>query len=408
MESKKLTITLAIILTTGGIYYGYSEYYSPSTETSQVDDLADIEDPNTSQAQAETDEGATLDQNTSEEGDTITTDREIKGRNNTQTDTERQGITITTDNIVAGEPVRVTVYTEEGERLEEEPVYVNGNQVGETRHTGALVFEAPNTDEITVGAADFESVTRTVRQNDTEQTETSENPEISLEYPDRETVETLNDETNIVFEYSVGDRANAEQTTITLENDEGEEIDSHTRATDSHTTFKYEFENLAASQEGETYIWSISTEQNEVKESTSFDLEIVDPEADLELVDETELADGEVEFDYYADSDVEAEIEIEVLADEKMERTWAQCNYDNEELEEETISYEDGEKSTEFSIDILGGQTLDTEFNKTLKISGDYRWEGGIRNEEGILLDSARSQTFTVTDQPAEDTEDRC
>ena len=126
------------------------------------------------------------------------------------------------------------------------------------------------------------------------------------------------------------------------------------------------------------------------------------------MVDGTELGDGEVEFNYHAESEVSGEIQIDIEADEEMSRTWMQCDGEGN-LQEETITYDGGDTVAEFSTGILGGQTLDTEFQEILNIAGDYRWNGEINSDEDETeLASAGPDHFTTTSQAPEDTEEDC
>lgn len=231
-------------------------------------------------------------------------------------------------------------------------------------------------------------------------------PVISLDSPNQgETIETFEDETDVEFEFTVEDRGDASEITLEIEEIRHE----YTRPVTSGQIYMHEFEDIPASEEGETYTWSVSTESNEFEESTSFELEIVEPGAILNLNDETELGDGEVEFNYFAESDVEAELEIEIIADEELSRTWDQCN-ESGNLEEETVSYDDGETVRSFDMGIFGGQKFeDADFTEILIIEGEYSWRGEITAvEENRVLDSAGLQTFVTTDQPEEDSEEDC
>ena len=291
------------------------------------------------------------------------------------------------------------------------------NAGGNTIQTN-LLNEGQNDfeEEITVPEGEFNTLIEVDQAGETFTSETHTvtsglvdgEPEFVLNSPDGETIETFDQQTDVEFSYTVEERGWAEEASIVLEDEEGNEIDSHTHSITSGETYNYEFEDIPASEDGETYTWTVTDEDEEVSESTNFDTQIVEPDADLELVSHDGETDNYDTFDYFAESDVEANLEIEVQADENMERTWMQCD-DDGNLEEETISYDEGETITNLSTGILGGQTLDNEFTETLNIAGDYQWNGEINSDEdGNQLASAGPQTFTTTEQTPEDTADDC
>lgn len=103
--------------------------------------------------------GAGLNQE-ADDGEVIGGGREIKGRNNStgdvESDDEEQGeaypdgIVISSD-LVAGEKARLVLY-DDGDRLTDRQVYLDGEEIGRTLQTGALTFEVPHEEEIELSA----------------------------------------------------------------------------------------------------------------------------------------------------------------------------------------------------------------------------------------------------------------
>lgn len=335
------------------------------------------------------------------------TEREIQSFSWTinETELEESGSSITESFEEAG-VYEITVAAEKEELQDEASIEINVFETEEELDEEGAEEQEQESDEDESDEEDSQDQDEDTGEESEDEEDEFQEPVISLDMPeDGETIETFEDKEDIEFEFTVEDRGDASEITLEIE-ETGHE---YTRPVTSGQIYMHEFEDIPASEEGETYTWSVSTESNEFEESTSFELEIVEPGAILNINDETELGDGEVEFNYFAESDVEAELEIEIIADEELSRTWDQCD-ESGNLEEETVSYDDGEAVRSFDMGIFGGQKFeDADFTEILIIEGEYSWRGEITAvEENRVLDSAGSQTFVTTDQPEEDSEEDC
>ena len=230
--------------------------------------------------------------------------------------------------------------------------------------------------------------------------------QITLDSPkDGETIETFENETEVEFEFTVEDRGDASEITLEIEETEHQ----FTRPISSGETYNYEFEDIPASEEGETYIWALSTEEGEVSESVNFDLEIVEPEFTIDISSpqhEDQIGHYEVEFEYLAESDVDAEIQARTYAEEDMERTFELCVEGS--LEQQTISYDEGDQVHEYDTSIFSDQTLDADFERTHDIQGEYSWEMEISADEEVQKSSQNKKYETQDEPDLDESEEDC
>lgn len=142
--STSLTAVLTVLAVLGLGYYG-TDYVLDDQGLSE-EDLENANDSNTPGVNQETGDG-----------DTLGEEREIKGRDSNDSENESgeessneelDGIVMSSD-PVAGENTRIALY-DEGSRVTGETVYLDGEEIGETSQTGALTFEVPNKEEITI------------------------------------------------------------------------------------------------------------------------------------------------------------------------------------------------------------------------------------------------------------------
>ena len=200
-------------------------------------------------------------------------------------------------------------------------------------------------------------------------------PEFILNSPDGETIETFDQQTDVEFSYTVEERGWAEETSIVLEDEEGNEIDSHTHSITSGETYNYEFEDIPASEEGETYTWTITDEDEEVSESTNFDTQTVEPEVEIFSVDHNVLENGyEVEFEIDFISEDESEIFAEI------------------EDNSGDVVYEYG------PIPALGDEVF--EFSNNFEDPGEYEWYAGIEYDRSIGDESEVLEFETTESAP--------
>ncbi len=166
---------LAIVITVGAILaVTTAGYYGSDMLLGGEDSLL-----------APTDENNSATEQASGQDNVLSENREIKGRDDQDAETEegvsadttsKDGIIISS-NLVAGKNARIVIY-DGGNRVTGETVYLNGEEIGETSQTGALTFEVPNKEEITVEAS-YDSITETVE---------GYAPEISMSFSFSDTV----------------------------------------------------------------------------------------------------------------------------------------------------------------------------------------------------------------------------
>lgn len=243
-----LTVFLATIAILGLIYYSYDDVFS-----------------------SEAPEG--FDENTSnnmiqetEDGQALGEEREIKGRNGSENQDnesqveEKDGI-VNSSRPVAGEKFRIVVY-DEGDRVTAEPVYLDGENIGETSNTGALTFEVSNVPEITLAVAGFEesfdvSVNREEPRIDI--TQPKENSQIQLEQE--------NSEINFAADIFITEQEGTAR--ISLNN---EEINTQSLEAGENSL------NIAQPLEPGKHTWTINVQTEQFKTEKTASFQVTEPE----------------------------------------------------------------------------------------------------------------------------------
>lgn len=260
--------------------------------------------------------------------------------------------------------------------------------------------EFTTTAEIDQGGQTYTSETKTVTAGMTN------TPDIQLVSPsDGGSVSTFDNQTEVTFEYQVNDKGWSESADLVV----NDQIKAERQLYSLEST---QTETVTLDS-GETYNWQVTYEGDQQGSTDTRTLDVVqeEPDATVNLNSPTEgetINDYQVNFDYMISSDVNGQFTAEIVADEDMSRTWMQCDGSGN-LQEETISYSEGEVVDAFEISIAGGQTIDNTFDQTLNIAGDYRWNGEIvADSDGSVIGSSGPKTFTTAEQPPEDSSGDC
>ncbi|EHK02275.1 PKD domain containing protein [Candidatus Haloredivivus sp. G17] len=254
--------------------------------------------------------------------------------------------------------------------------------------------------EIDQGGQTYTSGTKTVTAGITN------TPDIQLVSPaDGGSVSTFDSQTEVTFEYRVNDKGWAESADLVV----NDQIQAETQLYSQEST---QTETVTLDS-GNTYNWQVTYEGSQQGATNTRTLDVVqeEPDATVNLNSPTggvTINDYQVAFDYQISSDVSAQFTAEIIADEEMSRTWMQCD-GNGNLQEETISYSEGDVVDTFEISVLGGQTIDNSFEESVNIAGDYRWNGKIiADNDGSVIGSAGSEGFNTNDQAPEASSSDC
>lgn len=293
----------------------------------------------------------------------------------------------------------------------------------------ALLNEGQNDfeEEITVPEGEFNTLIQVDQAGETFTSNThtvtsglvDSEPEFVLNSPDGETIETFDQQTDVEFSYTVEERGWAEEASIVLEDEEGNEIDSHTHSIDSGETYNYEFENIPASEDGETYTWilELTDEGQKTDKSAEFTTEKTEPEY---LVNQETPEDGQTVTDSYDsilietyyETDTYGELQIEVEAAEDGSHTWQVCDEEGGEeggeedegpCEDQTVSHNEGDTVHTDSTTILKGQERTHETSIILVVAMEYRWQAQIINEDGDTVEQTGYSYFETQNQPEDE-----
>lgn len=199
-----------------------------------------------------------------------------------------------------------------------------------------------------------------------------EDPELNIISPDGTTVETFDEQEDVEFQYEVETLGWMDRIHIELQDSDGDVIREHNHST-SQEQHEYIFEDIPASESGEKYTWTISTEEGEVEESASFDLEIVEPEFEIERVGEQVNNGYEAELEFDVVSDLSAEIDVEI---------WN---------EEETIY--------DFTLETTDDTQATFNPNRDMPESDEYFWDAEMIFE-GETRDTTEEGRFETTEVP--------
>lgn len=226
-------------------------------------------------------------------------------------------------------------------------------------------------------------------------------PVVNLISPEEgQTIEIIEGE-DIEFTFQVENKGWADTANLKLN---GEQQDTTTILEEQQYT-------LATDLTEGTHDWGIETtgsDQTQTTETQQVTVTYKEPETEITLSspeDGENINDYEVTFDYQAYSEVNAEFNAEIQADENMERTWDQCQ-DDGTVQQETISYDEGETITTYESSLNSDQNLDSTFEESLNIAGDYTISKAIEADTEQLENV--QNTFTTTEGAPEDTEEDC
>lgn len=304
-------------------------------------------------------------------------------------------------NLTAEEYSTVRIW-QEGETVEGESIYLNGDSIGQTDEDGSVYFEVPNVQEATISTdLDLEEITETVQGYE------NRTPEFTINSPSEgQTIETFDNETEVSFNYTVEDKGWADNATIEIQ----ETGDSYTRPISSGETYGDNFNPvLEASDAGEEYSYSLELydEDRTTSKTAPFSVQIVEPQGVVSLDSPRGDTSNYDTFDIYLQADVAATFSARIKSQEDMQRTWMQCDGEGD-LVEETVTYSEGEIVGDYQTDLIAGQEIDTDFTQVMVIKGNYTWSGELQSEEDGMLVQKSPVSFKTLEEPDGDTQEDC
>jgi len=242
------------------------------------------------------------------------------------------------------------------------------------------------TEEITLSTGEYETYIQLNQNGETYKSETItldveeqiEQPEFTLDSPnDGETIETFDEETDVEFEFTVEDRAWAEEAKIKIEQTQNQ----NTRLISSDQKYIEDF-NLESSEEGISYDWIVTLkhEDSQVSSEKSFNLIKESPQFSI-FEQSEEVRENGYEVDFYLEFEADSTSEITAY-------------YIDDQGQEEMMSSEYiDEDSSEF------------EFSHFFDSEGEYSWYILVEDlESGEVIKESDTSSFEITEEDDGDT----
>lgn len=229
-------------------------------------------------------------------------------------------------------------------------------------------------------------------------------PSFNLLSPaEQETVETLESNTSVEFEYEVVEREWATSATLNLYSG-GSKVEerpvSVAPGNNSETLNEVETGSY-------TYEIVLTDGEREVSKSSEFSIQQVEPEYSVQLLSpEDEASVGEenpddfqdVSFNVSYETDTDATLYFEIIALENGSNTYV-TDSGPEGEQQWTTEYDEGEVVNQQSIQILEGMNYYKAFDNTFDVAIPYEWRSWIV-VDGEVRKSTDYNMINVTEEP--------
>lgn len=227
-------------------------------------------------------------------------------------------------------------------------------------------------------------------------------PDYSLNSPQEgDTIETLDSQTSVEFEYEITDRKWATSANLTVTRD-GNKVEERPVSVASGTyteqvsglepgSYSYEIELIDGdTTDSKSKAFSIQ------QETLSNDVSVISPDGTSDDPEVLEVFDVKFELAVEHETDVTLNASVKPIND--LQRSFEDC--ENGEKTTTTISYEGGEVVYSHSSTLNGAGEYNQSFNKTHYIEGIYKWRSELINGDGEVISTSAYSHYNVTDQP--------
>ena len=230
-------------------------------------------------------------------------------------------------------------------------------------------------------------------------------PEYSLNSPQEgDTVETLDSQTSVEFEYKITERKWATSANLTVTRD-GNQVEE--RAV-SVAAGSYK-EDVSGLDPG-SYSYEIELIDGDTTDSKSkaFEIKQVEPEYNVSLVTPEDGAHvgeenpddfQEVDFNVSYETDTDAKVNFEIIALESGSNTYTTDDGSGGE-QEWTTEYNEGEIVANASTEVLEGMDYHKVFKNTFDVELRYEWRSWI-TVDGAEEKTTEFRSFNITEEPS-------